>query len=87
MKIKRISRSRGFSLTEAMVLSFVVAVLIAMILPAFTRPPVRHGCGQRVKCVNNEKQLGIAFRGFGIDNGAFPMQTPTTNASVTQPLP
>jgi hypothetical protein len=40
---------------------------------------------QPISCVNNEKQLGIAFRGFGIDIGGFPMLLSNTNSTVTAP--
>ena len=38
----------------------------------------------QMSCVSSEKQLGLAFRGFGIDLGGFPMQLPATNAPVNR---
>ena len=40
---------------------------------------------QPVSCENNEKQLGIAFRGFGIDIGGLPMLLSNTNSTVNAP--
>lgn len=52
--------------------ALVAAVAIAaVLLPAFVPPRPHHNPNR--ECVNNEKQLGIAFRGFGIDIGGFPM--------------
>ena len=70
--------SHGFGLPEAILLIVLVAVAVAILLPAFARP--RRSRPHRINCVNNEKQLGIAFRGYAIDNGAFPMQV--TNQPV-----
>jgi type II secretory pathway pseudopilin PulG len=74
--------SHGFGLPEAIVLTVLVAIAAALILPAFARP---RRSNPRISCVNREKQLGIAFRGFAIDAGAFPMQVPATNALVNPP--
>ena len=77
--------SHGFGLPEAILLTVLVAVAVAILLPAFARP--RSGRSQRIRCISNEKQLGIAFRGFGIDMGGFPMQSSTTNAATNNPSP
>jgi hypothetical protein len=81
MKTKINSRAGKITLVGSMVITAVFVSLVAMFLPALQRPNHRH---PRINCVNNEKQLGIAFRGFGIDIGAFPMQLPGTNAPVNQ---
>lgn len=49
--------------------------------------PRDYRCGGRITCVNNEKQLGIAFRGFGIDIGGFPVLISNINSTAnTQEL-
>jgi hypothetical protein len=57
-------------------------MLVALILPEFART---HDHAQPISCVNNQKQLGIAFRGFGIDIGGFPMLISNTNATPKAP--
>ena len=36
-------------------------------------------------CVNNEKQLGICFRAFGVDLGGFPLLISNTNSTANAP--
>lgn len=77
MKTKTNSRAGKITLVGSMVITAVFVSLVAMLLPAVSRP--KHG-NLRISCVHNQKQLGIAFQGFRMDMGGFPMQTPTTNA-------
>jgi len=77
MKTQRTTRgSRAFTLTELLVVIFVVAVLAAvLILPMFAR--AKHGSGPN--CVNNLKQIGLSFQIWEGDNGGkYPMQVPVT---------
>ena len=65
----------GLTLVELLVIIAILAVLIGMLLPSLVRPP-RHA--HRIKCVNNLKNVGLAFRIFAVDNeDRFPMQIST----------
>lgn len=63
-----------------MLLTTVIAALLFLAIPAYQKARAR---SQRIGCVCREKQLGIAFRGFGVDVGAFPMRA-TNNATQLQ---
>jgi hypothetical protein len=78
---KRKAKKLAVSLT-----AIIVAILVALplIIPRIAAAKAR---AQRIGCVCREKQIGIAFRGFGIDMGGFPMQVPSTNASPASPTP
>jgi len=67
------NRTSALTLTEVLVISVVVAVLAALLLPAFRH----HDGGQKIRCVNNLKQIDLAARIFATDNGErFPMEVP-----------
>jgi prepilin-type processing-associated H-X9-DG protein len=67
----RRSLLRAFTILELFVVVVVVFLLAALILPALTRP---HDGRIRINCVNNLKQVGLAFRLWSGDNGdKYPM--------------
>ena len=78
MNLQPNATKSGFTLIEFMVIAVVLAVLVGIYLPGIIRPRPCTGCGPN--CVNNLKQIGLAFRQWALDNGdRFPMQVSTTN--------
>ena len=60
----------GFTLIELLVVIAIIAILAAILFPVFSRA---RESARRTSCLNNEKQIGVAFQMYADDNqGTYP---------------
>jgi hypothetical protein len=88
MKLRfRNNRTHALTRTEILVIVAVLAVLAIIFLPRLTRkaPSPRQQPSTRINCVNNLKQVGLAFRIWaGDNNDKYPMSVSVTNGGAME---
>jgi prepilin-type N-terminal cleavage/methylation domain-containing protein/prepilin-type processing-associated H-X9-DG protein len=84
-------RNRALTLTEVLVSVAVVCVLAGVAYLAFHRPKAVHRIvhqnqSSEIQCVNNLKQISLAFRIWEGDNGdKMPMRVPASKGGAMEP--
>jgi prepilin-type processing-associated H-X9-DG protein len=72
--------NRGLTLMETLVVAFLLVIVVVMLFP--TRGNVRRG---RINCINNQKQIGLAYRIWEGDNmDKYPMAVSVTNGGAME---
>ena len=65
---------RAFTLIEMLCVIAIIGILAALLLPALSQGRAK---AQRIQCVSQLRQAGLAFHGFAHDHsGRLPMQVP-----------
>ncbi|MEX0774661.1 MAG: type II secretion system protein [Phycisphaeraceae bacterium] len=67
--MQRLARPRGFTLIELLVVISIIALLIAMLLPALGNA---RQAARAIQCASNQRQLGLMLETYANDNGAYP---------------
>lgn len=73
---RRPRASRGFTLVELLVTIAILAMLVAILLPAVQGA---REAARRIHCSNNQKQIGLGIQAYQSSMGVFPPGSNTAN--------
>lgn len=76
------ANKRAFTLIELLVVISIIAILIALLLPALSRAKYTT---QTTQCLANFRQVGQSALSYGIDRKGILPQSTSTNANPTNP--
>src|SRR5258707_2421015 len=83
MRPARKPSTAALTLVEFLIVVAVLAALALVFLPPMVMP--RRAGAQRICCINNLKQDGLAFKTWAVDNNdKLPMQVSVTNGGAME---
>lgn len=67
--MNRRNKNAAFTLMELLVVVAIIAILVALLIPAISQAKAK---ALRIQCANNVRQLGLGLQAFRTDNNFYP---------------